>query len=63
MLTTNLALAEKYDYLSEKFQKAFAFLRETDLEALPVGNVPIEGDEIYANVQSLYNDGRRGMSL
>ena len=52
MLTTNLALAEKYDYLSEKFQKAFAFLRETDLEALPVGNVPIEGDEIYANVQS-----------
>ena len=52
MLTTNLALAEKYDYLSEKFRKAFAFLRETDLESLPVGNVPIDGDEIYANVQS-----------
>ena len=52
MLTTNLALAEKYDYLSEKFQKAFAFLRETDLESLPVGNIPIDGDEIYANVQS-----------
>lgn len=52
MLTTNLALAEKYDYLSEKFKKAFAFLRESDLASLPPGNVPIEGDEIYANVQS-----------
>ncbi len=52
MLTTNLTLAEKYDYLSEKFRRAFAFLRETDLEALPLGNVPVDGEEIYANVQS-----------
>lgn len=52
MLTTNLALAEKYDYLSEKFKKAFAFLRENDLAALPVGKVPIDGEEIYADVQS-----------
>lgn len=52
MLTTSLLLAEKYDYLSEKFKKAFIFLRETDLAALPVGNVPIDGDEVYANVQS-----------
>ena len=52
MLTTNLLLADKYDYLSEKFKKAFAFLREADLTALPVGNVPIDGDEVYANVQS-----------
>ena len=27
MLTTNILLAEKYDYLSEKFKKAFTFLR------------------------------------
>ena len=52
MLTTNLDLAEKYDYLGEKFKKAFAFLKNTDLAALPVGNVPIDGDDIYANVQS-----------
>lgn len=52
MLTTNLKLAEKYDYLNESFRKVFAFLRETDLSALPVGNVPIDGDRIYANVQS-----------
>ncbi len=52
MLTTTMKYAEKYNYLDEKFQKAFRFLRETDLLALPVGNVPIDGEEIYANVQS-----------
>jgi len=52
MLTTNILLVEKYDYLSEKFKKAFTFLRDTDLAALPVGNVPIDGNEVYANVQS-----------
>lgn len=52
MLTTNIKLAEKYDYLSDKFRKAFAFLRETDLTALPVGNIPIDGKDVYANVQS-----------
>lgn len=52
MLTTNMLLAEKYDYLSGKFKKAFAFLRETDLAALPAGNVPIDGEEVFANVQS-----------
>lgn len=52
MLTTNVEFAEKYDYLSEKFKKAFAFLKEMDLAALPVGNVSIDGEEVYANVQS-----------
>ena len=27
MLTTSLKLADKYNYLEEKFQKAFEFLR------------------------------------
>lgn len=52
MLTTGIALAEQYDYLSEKFDRAFRFLRTTDLEALPLGNLPIDGDRIYANVQA-----------
>ena len=26
MLTTNITLAEKYDYLSDKFKKAFTFI-------------------------------------
>lgn len=52
MLTTNIKLAEKYNYLNTKFQKAFQFLRTEDLSALPVGNIPIDGDEVFANVQS-----------
>lgn len=51
MLTTSLPLAGAYDYTAEKFQKAFAFLRTADLAALPVGNHPIDGGTVYANVQ------------
>lgn len=52
MLTTKLQLAEKYDYLGDKFKKAFTFLRETNLSELPVGNTPIDGEAVFANVQS-----------
>ena len=52
MLTTNITLAEKYDYLSDKFKKAFTFLRETDLASLPIGRTEIDGDEVYASVHS-----------
>lgn len=51
MLTTNLRLADKYDYLSEKFIKAYQFLRTEDLEALPIGMIEIDGQEIFANIQ------------
>lgn len=51
MLTTNLRLADKYNFLSEKFVKAFQFLRTEDLNALPLGVTEIEGKEIFANVQ------------
>ena len=52
MLTTNLKLAEKYNYLDPKFKKAFEFLRTADLAALPLGNTPIDGGEVFANVQA-----------
>lgn len=52
MLTTHITLADKYNYLDAKFQKAFAFLRTADLAALPLGNTPIDGDEVFANVQA-----------
>lgn len=51
MLTCNLQIVEKYDYLEEKFRKGYDFLRNTDLLALPVGKVEIEGDDIFASVQ------------
>lgn len=51
MLTGNLNVVEKYDYLEEKFRKGYDFLRTADLKVLPVGRVDIDGDDIYASVQ------------
>ena len=40
MLTTNITLAEKYDYLSDKFKKAFTFFNEVfKLPIVPLGLV------------------------
>ena len=38
MLTGNLNVVEKYDYLAEKFRRGYEFLRTTDLKALAVGD-------------------------
>lgn len=51
MLFANIAIAEKYDYLEEKFKAAYRWLAETDLTALGVGSYPILGEEVIANVQ------------
>lgn len=51
MFTTNLKLADKYDYLSEKFAKAYEFLRSYDLSAFSPGMIEIDGKDIFANVQ------------
>lgn len=51
MLYSNIAVAEKYNYLDEKFLKAYSWLRETDLEKIAPGRYDIQGDDIYASVQ------------
>ncbi len=51
MLTTSLKLSLKYDYLEERFKKAYEFLENTDLKALPLGRVDIDGDRLFASVQ------------
>lgn len=51
MLTTDLRLADKYDYLSERFIKAYQFLRTEDLNGLLPGITEIDGDKIFADVQ------------
>jgi len=50
MFYTSTGLAEKYNYLEEKFKTGYAFLRRTDLAELPAGPVDL-GDGITANVQ------------
>lgn len=51
MLYTNVGIAEKYDYLEEKFTCAYKWLRETDILSLKPGSYPIMGDKVVANVQ------------
>lgn len=51
MLTSKLAIADKYDYLGEKFKKGYEFLRTADLKNLPLGRVEIDGDALFASVQ------------
>lgn len=51
MLTTNLALTGKYDYLNEKFDRLYKWLKETDLHALPAGKYELDGKDLFVNVQ------------
>lgn len=51
MLFSKIQIAEKYDYLEEKFRKGYEWLRETDIASLDEGRYPIVGDAVVANVQ------------
>lgn len=51
MLFANISVAEKYDYLEEKFRAAYEWLKETDIISLPEGSYPIMGDTVVASVQ------------
>ena len=51
MFFSNIAIAEKYNYLDEKFTVAYRWLAETDLKALPVGSYPLLGNQVVASVQ------------
>lgn len=53
MIYDRLTNAEQYFCLGEKFKKAFEFLVNTDLKKIEDGKYEIDGDEIFANVQSL----------
>ncbi len=51
MLFSDIAIAEKYNYLEEKFTKAYEWLKSTDITSLQPGSYPIAGDQVVANVQ------------
>ena len=48
MFFSNISIAEKYNYLEEKFTCAYKWLAETDINALPAGSYPIMGDTVVA---------------
>lgn len=56
MFFSNVSIAEKYNYLDERFTAAYKWLRETDIKSLPVGSYPIMGDKVVANVQEYTTD-------
>ena len=51
MLVSDLTHAQANDYLGERFAKAYAFLAQENLDALPLGRNEIDGDDVFANVQ------------
>lgn len=51
MYTTSIELSEKYNYLEDKFRKAYEFLKRTDLDTFPEGSVEIDGEDVVANFQ------------
>lgn len=52
MFFSHVSEAEKYNYLAEKFTRAYKWLAETDISALPEGGYPIGTDgAVTANVQ------------
>lgn len=48
MIVDKLENTEKYWPVSPLIKKAFEFLKETDLSALPQGRTDIEGDNLFA---------------
>ncbi len=52
MLSCNISLATKYNYLADKFKAGYKWLSETDIKALADGKYSIMGDDVVADVQS-----------
>lgn len=52
MILDNMKNCELYFGVNKKFQKAFDFIKTAVAENKPVGKYEIDGDELYASVQS-----------
>ena len=51
MIFDSLKNSELYNSINPRFARAFEYLKTTDLAALEAGKHPVDGDEIYVNVQ------------
>lgn len=63
MVLDQLDLAGRYTHLHPSFERAFEFLRTTDLATLPPGRHEIEGDTLYLSVDHVDGRGRDGARL
>lgn len=53
MILDSLRNSETYYPLCPRFKKAFEWLAQTDISALPTGRHAIDGDDIFVNVSEL----------
>ena len=51
MICENMRSRNNYSSINNNFEKAFEFLKRTDLKALAVGKYEVQGEEIFALVQ------------
>lgn len=51
MIYDNIQNAHLYAKLGARFQQAFDYLQKTDLKALPVGRIELDGKKLYVMVQ------------
>jgi uncharacterized protein, YhcH/YjgK/YiaL family len=50
MILDSLENAGLYESINPRFKKAFDFLRNTDLAALPLGKMELDGKDLFVNV-------------
>ncbi len=63
MIFDTLANADRYTALHALFPRAFEFLRNTDLIALAPGRYPIEGERLFAIVETAAGRNREQAKL
>lgn len=50
MIFGNLEFANRYNFLGEKLEKCFAYIKDNDLRTFETGVYPIDGDNIFVNI-------------
>lgn len=63
MIFDHIDQADRYAGLHPLFAQAFAFLRATDLAALPPGRTELDGDRLFISVDHKPGRGRAGARL
>ena len=63
MIMDTIARGAAYAALHPAFAKAFAFLRDTNLAALPDGRLELDGERLFVLVMTLDGRGRDGAKL
>lgn len=63
MIVNNAFEVNKYDYLQDRFKKAYEFLQRKDLKDLPTGKYEIDGDDVFAMVQEYETSPEKKLQL